>query len=71
MVSTDDFDTLLIVLLFGVLGIVIAMIFNAMNTAGVVVDEFVTGSVSITDLMAGTIVFFLIIGVVVAALKKP
>lgn len=70
MVSYDDFESLIIVLIFGVLGIIVAMIVNTLNTSGTVINEFVTGTITITDLIAGIIILFLIIGVVIAAVKR-
>lgn len=70
MVSYNDFESLVIVLVFGVFGIVIAMIVNTLNTRGIIIDEFLTGSVTITDLIVGIIILFLVIGVIVAVVKK-
>ena len=70
MVSASDFDTLVIVLVFGVIGVIVAMLARTMYVREVILDEFITGSITITDFMAGVIILFLVIGVVVAAVKK-
>jgi len=70
MVSYRDFEALLIIAVMGVLGIVNAMIFWTLNSRGILINEFISGTVTITDLMAVTIVFWLVVGVVIAAVKK-
>lgn len=70
MVSYDDFEALVIVLIFGVLGLVLSMIVKNLYDSGTVVDEFITGTITITEVQAGIIVLFLIFGIVLSAVKK-
>jgi len=70
MVSTSDFDTLVIVLVCGVIGIVNAMIFNTLNDRGVIINELLVGTISITDLMIIVILVWLMLGIIIAAVKN-
>ena len=70
MVSYKDFETLIIILVCGVLGIVNAMIFNTMNTEGIIIDSFVSGNITILDIMTYTIILWLLVGIIIAAVKK-
>lgn len=69
LVSVDDFDALVIILVCGVIGIANAMIFDTLNTRGIGVDQIVTANFTITSLMSIVIVLWLFIGVIVAAVK--
>lgn len=51
----------------GMLGIIQAMILFEMNTRGILIDEFITGSITITDLMVGVVIIWLLIGVIIGA----
>ena len=71
MVSYHDFEALLIVVVFGVLGIVLAMILKTLYDRGIVINEFITGgSITISSVMALIIIFSLAIGIIVAGMKK-
>ena len=50
----------------GLIGILLAAMEYVMYTEGVIVDEFISGSVTLPDLMAFTIIIWIIIGVVLA-----
>ena len=65
-----DFEWMLIVIVFGILGIVVAMIVKTLNDQSILVPEYLTGSITITQLMAGIIILFIIGGIVIAATKK-
>ena len=68
--SLDDMMTLVIVLVCGVLGVIVAMLTKVLYDNGIVVDEFITGSVSLFDSQIFTIIIFLIVGVVIAVLRS-
>ena len=70
MVSWEDFEVVPIILICGVIGIINAMIFHTLNDEGIIIDEFITGSITITNLMALVIVIWLIVGIIIAAVKK-
>lgn len=50
-------------------GVVLAFILYGLYTEGVIIDEYVTGSITIEEVMAMTIVIWTIIGVVIAAFE--
>jgi len=50
----------------GFVGIILAAIEKTLYDEGIVIDEFVTGSITLPDLMALTIIIWLLIGVVFA-----
>ena len=54
----------------GFVGILLAAIENILYTSGTLLDEFVTGSIAITDIMAVTIIMFMIVGVMLAVLTS-
>lgn len=70
MVSYKDFEALVIVLIFGVLGVICAMIIYELDARGILIDEFITSSITVTDLQAFVIIVWLIVGVLVAAIKS-
>lgn len=51
-------------------GIVLAFIEERLYNDGVVIDEFIAGSITISELMALTVVIFVLFGIVVAAIKS-
>jgi len=51
-------------------GIIIAFIEYALYTNGILIDEYVTGTITIGDVMAVTIIMFALIGVVIAVAKS-
>ena len=53
----------------GFVGVIMAAIEYTLWEEGILLDEFVTGSITIADLMAITIVIWLIIGVIVAVTR--
>lgn len=59
-----DYDAGLIVMVMGALGVIMAYIFYTMNENGVIIDEMITGSVTISDVMAATIIFFILVGLI-------
>jgi hypothetical protein len=50
----------------GMVGVILAMIEQTMYDRGIVIDEFVTGSIQMWEVMALTIIVWLLIGVVIA-----
>ena len=53
----------------GMIGVILSMITYEMNTRGLLIDEYITGTILITDVMAVIIIMFLLIGVLIAMLK--
>ena len=70
MVDFSDFETLIIPLIFGILGICNAMILKVLYDEGIIINEIITGTISLSDLMTIVVVLWFIVGVVLAAVKK-
>ena len=54
----------------GFIGIIIAAIFKVLHDKGTVIDEFITGSITLPELMALVIILFLLVGVILGAITK-
>ena len=54
----------------GMIGIIFAGILKALYDRGIVIDEMITGSITITDVMGITILLWLLIGVMIAVLRR-
>jgi len=57
------------ILTFGCIGVVISAMFEHWNTNGILIDEFISGTIVITDLMIFTITPFIMLGVIIGVLK--
>jgi len=72
-ISYRDFEPLLLVLVFGLLGFVAAMIVKTLYESNVVIGEILVtpgGTITIANAMAFIVIIFLIIGIVVAATRQ-
>lgn len=56
-------------MILGLAGLVIAAIEYELYTDGILIDEFVTGTISISDIMAVTIIIWLLVAVTYAVMK--
>lgn len=54
----------------GFIGIVFAGLEKLLYDKGVIIDEFITGSIALTDLMAITIIMWLLIGGIIAVVTS-
>jgi len=54
----------------GVLGVIIAMILEKMNDAGVMIDEFISGTITLVDLQVFVIITCLIVGIIITVHKS-
>ena len=63
-------EAFIIPLVMGVLGIVMAMILKTLYDDGIIIDEVISGTITITDLMAVVVVIWLVGGIFIAAIKK-
>ena len=70
MVDFSDFETLIIPLIFGILGICNAMIIKVLCDENIIVNEIITGTIILSDLMTIVVVLWFIVGVVLAAVKR-
>lgn len=66
----NDVQAGLSIMLGGLVGILFAALELSLYNDGIFIDEFITGSLTIADLMAVTIILFTIIGVIVAVLRS-
>ena len=66
----SDFPMLLTVLICGVIGIILAMVFRTMNASGILIDELLTGGTTIAELMTITVTAFTFIGVIVGLSRR-
>jgi hypothetical protein len=69
-VASRDFDAMMIVVIMGCLGVILAFIEYVLYSRGILRDEIVTGSVTISNLMACTVILFLLVGMVLASLRR-
>ena len=60
----------IIVFCFIMAGVIMAAILETLYTNGIMIDEFITGTITISDLMAMTIIIWLLVGVIVAVAKR-
>ena len=65
-----DFRSVMMVVAFGCIGIIFAAIEQILYVQGTIIDEFIAGSIAITDLMAITIIIWLLVGVILAAVRS-
>lgn len=65
-----EIKTGLIVFLCILAGIMIAAIEYELNSQGILINEFVTGTISITDLMAVTIIIWVLVGGIIAVVRQ-
>jgi len=56
-----------IVTLCGIVGILLAITIQILNTSGIIVDEFITGSITLREVQAMTIIIWLLLGVGISA----
>ena len=54
----------------GSAGIIFAFILERLYNAGILIDEFITGSITIADLMAVTVILWLIIGIILEVTRS-
>lgn len=52
------------------LGIMIAYIIDTLNSRGILVDEIVSGSITVTDLMIVVILVFMLAGVLMGVRRR-
>ena len=70
MVDIEPVKPGLVVAGFGFLGMCIAVILGYLNDHGILIDEYLTGSITLPDLQICVIIIALLVGVVVAILTS-
>lgn len=68
--DTDNIRPGVVVAGFGFLGMVLAVILGYLNDQGILVDEYLMGSITLPDLQVCVIIIALLVGVVVAILTS-
>ena len=68
--DTDNIRPGVVVAGFGFLGMCLAVILGYLNDQGILVDEYLTGSITLPDLQICVIIIALLVGVVVAILTS-
>lgn len=63
------FEKFAITFICGMVGVVLAFILYGLYTNGVVIDEYITGTITIEEVMALTIIAWTVIGVVISAFE--
>jgi len=56
-----------IVTLCGIVGILLAITIQILNASGLIVDEFITGTITLREIQAITIIIWLLLGVGISA----
>ena len=70
MVSAKDFEVLIIVVVVGIIGIGLAMLIGELHTQEIIVHEAIGESVTLQQVQTFIIAVFLLLGVIVAAVKN-
>lgn len=65
----DSIKYFAIVFICGCIGIGLALILYILNAQGILIDEYITGSITIENVMALTILIWTLIGVVLSAIE--
>lgn len=55
---------------FGIMGVGLSILVDEMNTAGVLIPDILTATFTLPDLQLTILIFFIIIGAIVAAVSK-
>ncbi len=59
-----------IIALCGIVGVVIALLLQAMYGAGILIDEYISGTLTLRELQVGVIVVWLIVGSALVAAEQ-
>ena len=65
-----EFTITLTVLVCAILGIVNAMIIKQLYMRGIIIDEMITGTITISDLMFFVFFIWVLIGILLGALRR-
>jgi len=66
----SKYDAVMTTVGMGALGVFIAYIFYYLNDEGIWVDQVITASTTIQDIMAVIILIFLLVGVILGAMRS-
>ena len=65
--NSREFGVFVVIFGFGLLGVLMAIIEYYLYTNGIILDEMITGSITLLNVQTFTVIFFQLVGVVVAA----
>lgn len=65
-----EFEAAMTTIGVGAIGIFVAYIFYYLNDKGIWIDQYITESTTIQEVMAVIIVIFLLVGVLLAAMRS-
>ena len=67
-IGRKETRVMFIIFTCAMLGIANVMIISTLNTRGQIIDEFITGTITITDLLLIVFLVWLLIGIIIAVL---
>jgi len=70
VVRYSDFSIVVTALVSGVMGIIIAMILKTMYEEKIIINEMITGTITIESLQLFVIIACLIVGIIIAVSKS-
>lgn len=70
MSLSTEFKSFLLVPVCAGIGVAIAMILEVLNDKGLLIDEYITGSVTLADLQTIVIVIFLLFGIMIGMFRR-
>lgn len=65
-----SFKTVISIVVFGVAGIIFNLIFENLYDRGILFDEFITGTITVPDVMSVMLIFWTLIGIVVGVIRE-
>ena len=57
-------------MLCGIIGVILAITIQLLNDAGIIIDEFLTGTIVLREIQAVIILVWMIVGVLIAAAQN-
>ena len=57
-------------LLCGIIGVVLAIIIQLLYDAEIIIDEFITGTITLREIQAFIIIIWIVVGVLLAATQR-
>lgn len=57
-------------LICGLIGVVLAIVVQLLYDAGIIIDEFITGTITLREIQAFIIIIWIIVGVLLAATQR-
>jgi len=64
-----EFEMMLVILVCAILGVITAMIANLLYTNGIIIDELISGTITISDFMFIIFFIWIIVGIIIGVFK--